>query len=216
MLMQRGGNQPPQYAAGANSYNYRVPPGWGPDQERNYTFRAWSTDVRLWSMVTDLNPRQQTASIVMRLTGGARESARALTQQELDFGGVFQGQLLDPVTYLLTGLRMRFAPLADESRIAAMNEFMAFKRHAGEGINPLLVRFELARQRAHTEGNYVLSIEGCALFLLRICHISPQQFMTFTQPFGGRLPNTEAEFRDMMAHMRRLCHIWEHLSLIHI
>ena len=78
-------------------------------------------------MLTDLTPRQQAAALVIRLTGAARDVARSLSQPELDFGGVYNGVQVDPLTYVVIGLQLRFGQLSDESRLAAMNEFMAFR-----------------------------------------------------------------------------------------
>ena len=47
------------------TYDRRVPPGWDPANERNYSFRAWMTDIGLWTLVTDLSPQQQAAAIVL-------------------------------------------------------------------------------------------------------------------------------------------------------
>ena len=59
------------------------------------------TDISLWVMLTDLAPRQQCAAIIMRLGGQARDLARMITPQDIVAGGMRNGQLLDPVTYLL-------------------------------------------------------------------------------------------------------------------
>ena len=146
----------------------------------------------LWSTLTDLQPHQQAAAIIMRLRGSAREAARTLTPLEIVHGGVSEGRQLDPVSYIMAGLQSRFAQLDDETRLAAMTEMLAFQRLPNEGINAILMRYEICRTRAANEGNFVMSMEGCALQLLRACNVSPQQFMTFLQPTGGRLPTNES------------------------
>ena len=77
-------------AVGNRSENstYRIPPAWSPESEDHYSFRAYMTDITLWVMMTDLQPHQQCAAIVMRLGGSAREFARTITPQEIMFGGV--------------------------------------------------------------------------------------------------------------------------------
>ncbi len=52
-------------------------------------------------------------------------------------------------------------------------EMLAFSRRSGESINALLARYEIVRQRAPTEGQFVMSIEGCALQILRACNVQP-------------------------------------------
>ena len=155
----------PQLAG--SSFNFRLPPQWSPDTESTYSFRAYMTDLSMWIMLTDLQPHQQCAAIIMRLGGAAREMGRMMTPQEMTMGGVINGIALDPVTYLLTGLQARFASMEEESRLKSMTEMLAFARKPGENINALLARYEVVRQRAAVEGQFVMSIEGCSLQLLR-------------------------------------------------
>ena len=188
-----------------------MPPAWGPENENHQSFAAWSTEIALWSMSSDLIPSKQASKIVYQgLTGAARDAARTLTRNELLYGGVINGEQLDPVGYLLKGLEERFGQLDDEQRLAAMTEFQAFARYPGETINAVLSRYANVRQRAQELGNFVQSIEACALQLLRACSCSPTQLMQFTAPFNGRMPSTEGEFLAMQANMRRVGHILEH------
>ena len=76
------------------NFNYRIPPSWSPENDRNYSFRAYMTDISLWVMLTDLAPHQQCAAIIMRLGGQARELARMISPQEIVTGGWRDGRLL--------------------------------------------------------------------------------------------------------------------------
>ena len=73
------------------------------------------TDISIWIMLTDLQPHQQCAAIVMRLGGAAREMARMLTPQEMMHGGSWEpgGERVDLVTYLLGSLHARFSALEE-------------------------------------------------------------------------------------------------------
>ena len=119
----------PAQGGRGSDFNYRIPPSWGPEDEHHYSFRAYMTDISLWVMITDLLPHQQCAAIIMRLRGQARELARMITPQEVANGGVRAGVQLDPVTYLLGALQLRFANLEEESRLQSMTELLAFTRH---------------------------------------------------------------------------------------
>ncbi len=189
--------------------SHRVPPRWNPEQESTYSFRNYMIDVMLWSMLTDLAPYQQAAAIILRLGGAARELARTLTPLEIAQGGVINGQALDPVSYILYGLHARFAQLGEETRLAAMTDMMSFQRRPGEHINAVLTRYEIVRQRARNEGQFVMSTEGCALQILRACGVSTHQMMTLLQPFGTNLPRNEAELASLTSEMRRMGHILE-------
>ena len=78
-------------------------------------------------------------------------------------GGIINGQQLAPVSHLITGLHTRFALLDEESRLSAMTDMLAFSRRPRDGQNALLSRYEVVRQRAAAEGQFVMSIEGCSL-----------------------------------------------------
>ena len=112
-----------------------------------------------------------------------------------------------------------------------MTGMLAFQRHNNETINmadiliffvsrlltsilkeTALSRYELVRGRARDEGNFVMSVEGAALQLLRAYQISPAQLMTLLQPLNNNLPTTEAEFRQLQDRMRRIGHAMEHAS----
>ena len=207
-MMPQGG---PQGGGDGSPVSYRVPPHWSPDREsRGYSFRNYITDLTLWIMLTDLAPHQQAAAIIMRLGGSAREMARTITPQEIIQGGVVNGVQLDPVSYIIHGLHTRFAQLGEESRLVAMTEMMSFHRLPNESINDVLTRYEVVRQRARNEGQFVMTIEGCALQLLRTCGVSTQQFMQVIANFGNRLPTTDEEWGNMTRFLRRMGHILEH------
>ena len=194
---------------GGGDTNHRVPPRWGPERETSYSFKTYVTDLMLWSMLTDLAPHQQVAAIILRLEGAARELARTLTPQEITQGGMINGVMVDPVSYIVYGLHARFAQLGEESRLVAMTEMLSFARGPRESINEVLTRYEIVRQRARTEGQFVMSTEGCALQLLRACGVNTTQLMQLLQPFGTNLPRNEQELSAMANAMRRMGHILE-------
>ena len=167
------------------------------------------TDLSIWTLLTDLQPYQQAAAIVMRLQGTAREYARMINPNELMHGGIQNGVHVDPVTYILAGLHARFSPLEEESRLTAMTEMMAFARRPGEPINSVLSRYEIVRQRAALEGQFHLPVEVCALQIFRAIGVGPQQMLPILQPLSGQLPTTAQEFNMVCMNLRRYGHITE-------
>ncbi len=73
----------------------------------------------------------------------------------------------------------------------------------------LLARYETVRQRAAVEGQFVMSVEGCSLQMLRACGIQAQHLFTLLQLFRGQLPQTDAQFQDLCTQLRRFGHIAE-------
>ena len=194
---------------GGGQGSMRLPPRWEPNMENTLPFRSWMQDLMLWTICTDMNAPQQCAAIISQLGGAARELARSLTPNEVFNGGQINGVMLDPVSYLLHGLQQRFAPLDEENRLRAAQDLLSFTRRRNETVDTLLSRFEITRQRAQAEGGGHMPVETAALLLLRACGVSAEQFQTLTQPFGLRLPRTEAELAQMSHHLRRLGHTVE-------
>ncbi len=114
-------------------------------------------------MLPDMQPHQQCAAMITRVGGSAREMARMVTPQEILPGGIRTGVQLDFVSHTLAALQDRFAALDEEARLASMTEMLAFFRRSGETINALPASDEIVRQRAAIEGQFVMSVEGCAL-----------------------------------------------------
>ena len=196
---------------GVQPTNTRMPPRWEPGLEDSLPFRTWLQDLLLWTITSDLEPHRQAALIISQLGGAARDLARTLTPQEIFQGGVVNGQQLDPVSFLIHGLSSRFSPLDDEIRIRAAQDLLHFQRKGNEAVDILITRFETIRARARTEGGGAnISTESAALILLRAVGVSAEQFQRLTQPFGLRLPNTEAEFAQLSHSLRRMGHIIEH------
>ena len=54
-----------------------------------------------------------------------------------------------------------------------------------------------------------MSVEGCALQLLRACNIRPEQLMLILQPYGGSMPTTDTEFNLLVTQLRRHGHVTE-------
>ena len=198
-------------AAGDNGGgSNRDPPSWGPEQESTYPFREYSHDILLWIFQTNLQPHQQCAAIMGRLRGEARDLARQMSAEEIARGAVVDGRPVDSVTLLFHALKQRFAPLAEEARLAALNQFMNFRRREHEQINSLITRFETSHARAVSEGGFNMSYEGLSFMLIKIIAPTDQQLLQILQPFNSNFPTTQADFYAMLHAIRRMGHILEH------
>eukprot|EP00969_Alexandrium_andersonii_P056582 2494995-Alexandrium_andersonii.AAC.1 len=61
-----------------------------------------------------------------------------ISVQELTNGGTIGGVPLDPMSYIVAGLQLRFAQLDDETRLVAATRLRAVARHQHESINATL------------------------------------------------------------------------------
>lgn len=143
--------------------------------------------------------------------GSKRCSTNVNTPRDIQWWNGYNGQQLDPVSFLIHGLSERFSPLDDEIRIRAAQDLLHFSRKGNEPVDVLIARFETIRGRARAEGGGAnISTESAALILLRAVGVTSEQFQRLTQPYGLRLPNTEQEFSQMLHNLRRMGHIVEH------
>ena len=189
----------------------RLPPAWGPEMQQTYPFRRWMQDVLLWSVASDLDGSRKAALLIMQLKGGAQELARGYPPQTLIQGGLINGVQADPLTYVIHGLAERFAALGEELRLGSITELLSFSRnhHQHERIDEILVRFDVARQRAHDEGQLTVSITGLTWLLLRAVGVSDSQLLQILTPFGGNFPQTEQELQVLKQQLRRMGHVLE-------
>ena len=110
---------------------------------------------------------------------------------------------------LLVYFKQKLSAMKEETRLVAITEMIAFEKLPEESIDLVLARYEAARQRAALEGHFLISSESCALQLLRICDIRAQHLVSLLQPFSGRLPQDDAQLRQLCAQVRRYSNIWE-------
>ena len=112
-------------------------------------------DLLAWSILnTDMDPPQQTATIIFNLGGAARDLARIMDFAQITQGGMVDGQHADGVIFLLANFAQNFSPLGEEQRLAAVSELMNFHRNPGESIDTLLCRSMALKYRAE-EGNKI-------------------------------------------------------------
>ena len=141
-----------------------------------------------------MDPFQQTAAIILNLGGAARELARNMDFAKITQGGMFNGQHMDGVTFLLANLAQNFAPLGEEQRLQAVSELMNFHRNPGESIDTLLSRFIALKYRAEQGGaGMTMSVEGYSWLVVRACGANSTQLLQLLAPYQGRFPNTDAE-----------------------
>ena len=171
----------------------------------------WHRDVLLWSIANgDIEPHRQAALLLQQLRGGARELTRDIGTDIILDGTVYNGQQVHGWTFILSLLIERYGPIGEEQRLKVAKELMDFDRRPHEKIDDLVTRFDLVRTRAREVGNFQMSIDLLSYMLLRSARVTEQQFIQLTQPTDGRLPTTDAEYRNMIAALRRLGHILEH------
>ena len=103
-----------------NNSDHRIPPSRTPENDSDYSFPAHGTDISFWVMPTNLALHYQSTAITMRLGGRARKLARMMSPQDIVSGVWRDGQLLDPVTYLLGILQLRLANLEEKPRPQSM------------------------------------------------------------------------------------------------
>ena len=96
----------------------------------------------------------------LQLRGSAAEFARQMPAQALIQGGNLNGQMVDPMTFLMGHLMQRFAPLTEELRTASMVDLLEFTRHRGESIDNMLVRYDGIVQLAQSNGQLAMTYQG--------------------------------------------------------
>ena len=182
----------------------KVPPSYDPRFEHKYSFRQYMKDMQHWVLYTDLQPHQQAVAILHNLDGAAHDLISQLSPAELYAGATVNGSQLDPVSHILLLLHQRFAQQDLVTRMSAMSEMLNFRRLHNEAIGSTLTRFEVARGRAASEGQFVMNIEGYSVMLMKECRLSRQHIHNLLLPYGGEFPKTEDEFQMLVEGIKNI------------
>ena len=149
--------------------NHKVPPAWGPALDTRLPFREWKRLLLLWKATTDLDKEKIGPAVVSRLSGTAQEIGFELfaMQSSLAAASGISGSVLEygdtmvlrgvhgnhsGLDILICKLEKDYAPLSQERQLKYISEFFRMTRVPQEDIDEFLARFELARNRAHSEG----------------------------------------------------------------
>jgi hypothetical protein len=145
------------------------------------------------------------AAIVDQRGGLARELADALSWQELTQGGAVGGQQLDPDTFLPTQLAAHYTPHGKEQRRSGVADLMTFHRQSNEQTDAPVARYRTLHWRvAQGGGGMLVNWEGYSWLLLRAYGVNSTQWLQLLQPYQGRFPNTQQEFKDMQSAIHRM------------
>ena len=208
-------------AAQANS---RIPPSWGPEHERSYPYRFYEADVQLLSSATDIEQQRQGATVVLRLTGAARNLCREMPTGVLANGrqdrDLATGQpmfdqvtglpiMLTGVEVILSALRARYGQLPQEVQISSVSDLMVFCRAAHEDTDQVMARFEVTLHRAQNLGGVALSEPIKAWMLMTHLRLPRDKWPTMLAPFNGRLPINDPEYIQFLAYLRRNGHLFD-------
>ena len=190
----------------------------GPEMEKRYPFKKYTKDLLLWLMATDIPQERHCATIVLRLTGAAKELAEELTPQQLTSGGNIPAiddrgnpttQQVNAVTYLMHQLQSRFGPLDEEIRLKAVHEWNTFQRRPGESISATLTRFEQIQQRAEHDAGVVQPYETVSYKLLQVLEFNHKDITEFIKPFGYTMPTTRDQYARLTQDIRRQLRLTE-------
>ena len=76
-------------------------------------------------------------------------------------------------------------------------------------MDSILTRWELARHQSSMMGFNVGSFQMLSTLLLRAIGLNGSILMQILQPFGGRLPTTQAQYDQLHQQLRTHGHLWE-------
>ena len=189
----------------------KCPPAWSVERNHIYSFRSWVSDIILWSSATEVDARRQGPIAALQVQGSAKELIRELTPAQLRDGDIDQatGAPITGLMLLVQVLARRYAPLDAESSTKSIAEFLGFRRLPGEGIDGVLVRFEVLRLRAQNAGGFVMGPQGLAWLLLQALQIGPEGWDRLLAPLQGALPQHEADLGQLIERIRRSGHVRE-------
>jgi hypothetical protein len=193
----------------------KQPPSWGLENTDHYPFIQYVSDMMLWSLATDMRRIRQGPAAAMQLTGAAKLVVRQIVESPSGLLRLQQGEQGPDgagwagLMVLLEALGERFPPLEAELTPRAMHDVMNFHRNHDGGIDQLLIRFGMVRNRAVQMGGRVMTHAGMAWLLMRAIGFTLDHWDSVTDVGGGRMPQNKREFQRCCERMRRMGHAQE-------
>lgn len=192
----------------------KIPPAWTPSNQRNYSFRHWLVDVRLWLAATDADPNRHAPMIAMRLSGAARDIVREVDPQLLVDGRVVldqngNQQQQSGVDYLIELLTRRFAPLEQEIQLESITELFTWRKQPHDSYDECITKFEIMIYRTGLHGGVQLAPAIKSYMLLNALHVPRERWTTILAAFQGLLPQTNAEYLMFLEYLRRSGHLFD-------
>ncbi|KAK6187111.1 hypothetical protein SNE40_005204 [Patella caerulea] len=117
-------------AHGNSTASYKVPPVLNP----TIGYESWKTEIEMWKLVTDLDPKKQALAVSLTLQGQAREKARTINVDRLNTN--------DGMNILITELDSLF--LTDKVDLAyeAYSNFDSYRKPINISMSEFIVEFE--------------------------------------------------------------------------
>ena len=191
----------------------RVPPSWGPEHEKGYSFRFYEADALLWCLASDMDEHRKGPALALRLTGAARMITREIDPNTLSVGAVVddggQQVQLNGVRWLLRLLSRRYAPLDQEAQLHAVSEFFAFTRLGHEDTDQCIARFEVCAYRAEHIGHAAMNQVVLSWMLLHHMRIPRDRWPLILAQTNGNLPSTPDEYQQFLMYLRRNGHLYD-------
>ena len=191
----------------------RIPPSWGPEHEKTYSFRFYEADALLWCIASDIDDARKGPNLALRLTGAARMITREIDPMVLSLGAVVddngQQVQLNGVQWLLRLLSRRYAPLAQEAQLHAVSEFFSFARLGHEDTDQCIARFEVCAYRAEHVGHAAMNQVVLAWMLLHHMRIPKDRWPLILAPTNGNLPSNAEEYQNFLMYLRRNGHLYD-------
>ena len=193
--------------------NGRVPPSWGPEVERSYSFRNYENDVMLWTLASDMEEARKGPALALRLTGAAKMIVRELDPQMLVQGQIVaEGGVQIQLTgaqFLIRILRKRYAPLEQELQLHAVSNFFSFARQPQEDTDQVVARFEVVAFRARDVGGATVNEVVLSWMLLHHLRIPKDRWPLILSDTQGSLPNDPAQYQAFLLYLRRNGHLYD-------
>ena len=88
----------------------------------------------------------------MSMRGVASEYIFRLPPEAGSQGAAINGIMVDPVTYVVCSLGLRFHAFDDETTFTSSTTVIAFGGRHGDNTDTTIIRFDIARQEAESVG----------------------------------------------------------------
>ena len=160
-----------------------------PTLQESSSFEAWEKAINLWTLVTDVKKEKQGASVVLSLTGKARDQVLELPFTDINCE--------DGVKNILKKLGSLYKKDTVDTAYETFERFIYFGRDTNKSMSTFINEFE-SRYNKAKDHSFELGDSSLAFFLLNQAKLSDENKKLI------RATITKFEYEDMKSKLKKV------------
>eukprot|EP00959_Pyramimonas_sp_CCMP1952_P424745 8896549-Pyramimonas_sp.AAC.2 len=136
----------------------------------------------------------QAAALQRGLGGLSRTIPMRVPPAVIHSGVTIRGRHTDGAAYIIFFYSTKFENLEEERQLISGTALMDVRDHAGERVDQILARFQIARYEPETVGFKIPNFQILAVILFRASGVGASRAQELLQPLNHHMPRDQQQF----------------------